>query len=235
MQAALGMVGIGWRSLDAGPNAGLPGASSLLLECLHCRIGQQAMDDPDYLRSWGCALEVSGQLGERHDEPSGYIAEYDAIIRGDTGHVTKIGTLRYLIIDLAGAEEAGIDPMDVLDSYDSDLAEFVTLVNRRGFVPSVAKIVGEVVQPILIIERVEIDEAYRGHDLGLTAISIACEVAGVGCCLAALVAFPSQWHGKSFKTSKAFVRDRAKLAGHYEKVGFRSLHRAGIMVRPIPL
>jgi GNAT superfamily N-acetyltransferase len=193
------------------------------------------MDDPDYLRSWGCALEVTGRLGERHDEPSGYITEYDAVIRGDTDHVTKIGTLRYLVIDLAAAEEEGIDPMDVLDSHDSDLAEFVTLVNRRGFVPSVAKMVGEYLQPILIIERIEIDEAYRGHDLGLTAISIACEVAGLGCCLAALVAFPSQWHGKSFKTSKAFVRDRARLARHYEKAGFRSLRRAGIMVRPILL
>jgi GNAT superfamily N-acetyltransferase len=189
------------------------------------------MDDHD----WGCALEIKGRMAQRLEEPSDYFTEYEAVIQGGPDHETAVGSMRYCIIDLSAAEEAGHLPWEVMDSYSSDLAEFTRLVNNRGFVPSIAKLVGEVVRPILIIERIEIDPAHRGHGLGLTAISIACDNAGIGCCLAALIAFPSQWHGKSFERSKAFARDRARLSQYYEKAGFQRMRRAGIMVRPILL
>jgi GNAT superfamily N-acetyltransferase len=189
------------------------------------------MDDHD----WGCALEIRARLAQRFEEPSDYFTEYNATVQGGRNHRTKVGTMRYSIIDLWAAEEAGHLSLEVMDSYSADLAEFSRLVNHRGFVPSIAKMVGEVVRPILVIQRIEIDPAHRGHGLGLKAISIACENAGIGCCLAALIAFPSQWHGKPYEKSKVFARDRGRLSQYYEKAGFVRMRRAGIMVRPLPL
>lgn len=160
------------------------------------------MDDPDYLRSWSCSLNVKGNIGQRSEEPSSYVTEYEAAIIGDTDRTVEVGALRYFIVDLLAAEDIGNDPFEVMDSYSADLAEFCRLVNSRGFVPKVAGLIGTRPRPVLIIDKIEIAPEYRGHGLGLMALSIACDVAGIGCALAALIAFRPNGMGSRTRSRK---------------------------------
>jgi hypothetical protein len=178
-----------------------------------------------------CCIRLATSVCEQTDEPSGFITEYTGcIIGGDTCSDT-IGNLTLMVVQLEAAAGAGTSLLDVMDCHTSDLAWFAPMINRDGFVGSIEAIANTSVCPLLIIDRVSIQPTYRGFGLALKAIDIACRTVGLGCGLAALNAFPSQWLEKDEPRPRAFIKDRAKLMAYYGRAGFVKARPAGTMAK----
>lgn len=182
----------------------------------------------------GCFLDLRAEFSSQNEEPSSYITEFTGNIMAGIELTDVAGKLTLFVVQLEAAFDAGTSLEDVLDCYDSDMAEFCVIVNHSGFPRSIEKIAGTDVCPLLILQHMTIEPEFRGRGIGLEAIKIACQTVGLGCGLAALFAFPTQWNGKAETDPKNFGRDRAKLLKYYARLGFVKTRFPGIMVKRLP-
>jgi hypothetical protein len=76
---------------------------------------------------------------------------------------------------------------------------------------------------ILLIDRMEIEPAYRGRMIGLITLIKLIRRYQKGCSLVAIKPFPLQYTGEVKGQEEAFERDRQKLVRYYGKLGFRHI------------
>lgn len=187
-------------------------------------------DDDEFGR---CALSLKVHAGPYCGEPSQYVTEYHGEVLSGDDLAEPVGTMTLYVADLPMAQWENHSPIDVLDSVDSNVAHFVSLISTRSglFVPSVAHVADTDLSAVLILGRLEIEPAFRGKGLGLEAIEIACKRFSLGCSIAVLTAFPTQWEGRVAEGPSQFKRDRAKLMQYYGRAGFEPILVNGLMVR----
>lgn len=123
----------------------------------------------------------------------------------------------------------------MLDSVDSGLAHFCRLISRRTgmFKPSIARLAGVDIAPLLVLGHLTVQPEHRGHGLGLSAMQVACDRLGIGCPLAALKAFPTQWEGRVEEGPSEFRRDQTKLIRYYRRGGFVPVLGDALMARSL--
>jgi hypothetical protein len=178
-----------------------------------------------------CILSVEAAFGPHSEEPGSYIVTYEADILTGEGFDEKAGTLEAIVVDLDAAVDAGQFHLDVLDCHSADLAEYLRLFGRNGFIPSISRIAETDLCSLLILHKMEIQPPYRGKELGLSAIEIACQKLGMSCGLAALQAYPIQWADIERVDRQTIARDRAKLMRYYARAGFTRTRFPGFMVK----
>lgn len=184
-----------------------------------------------------CILRLQVELSEYSNEPSAFVRTYEGqLLSGEHDIDEVVGEITFSVIELSRAAAENVNPWEVLDSIDQALARFMVLVKSGGwyYVPSVARIAGEPIGCLLILDHLTVEPAWRGKGLGLSAINIVCERFGNYCSLAALRAFPIQWEGRVAEGPTQFRRDRAKLMAHYRRAGFQPVLGDGLMVRGLP-
>lgn len=180
-----------------------------------------------------CRLEFKLNIRPRDGEPSDYLLHYDGIIYPGEDLDQPVGTISVYVADLPRAYYNGEDPWEVLDCENSGVAHFCELISLRTrcFKPSVERFIGNQIEPLLIIFHLSIEPQFRGNDLGLKAIDIACENLGQSA-VVALFAFPTQWQGCVDTNPKAFLEDQSKLISYYRRGAFVPVLKGGLMLRP---
>lgn len=182
----------------------------------------------------GCLLDLKFTIGPQSDEPDSFIVSYEGDILAGEDVDEKAGTFEAMVVDLDAASDAGTSHLDVMDCYTADLAEYLCLFGRRGFIPSIERVAENSLCPLLVLHKMIIAPPYRGQGLGLQVIEIACQKLGMGCGLAALQAFPVQWADVEDADDRLIARDRAKLMSYYARAGFIRTRLPGFMVRRLP-
>ena len=192
--------------------------------------GDDEQEDGEYGR---CALSLKVHAGPYFGEPSQYVTRYEGDVVSGDGFDETVGAMSLYVADLPMAQAEDHSTIDVLDSVDSTVAHSLSLISTRSglFVPSVARIADSDLSALLILGSLQIDPAFRGHGLGLEAIEIACKRFSLGCSIAVLTAFPTQWEGRVAEGPSQFKRDRAKLMAYYSRAGFKPILDNGLMVR----
>lgn len=83
---------------------------------------------------------------------------------------------------------------------------------------------------LLVIATVEVEEPYRGHDVGLALVRRTMDIYGKGCGIIALEPFPLQYSNSGERRPPGFVAARRKLIKHWRRLGFELLPRTPYMV-----
>ena len=133
-------------------------------------------------------------------EPICALWQYDGTIylqEDDDDDPTRIGTMLIYRLLPAVAHDAGVSLLDALDYISEDTAQYIALLDDEGaeFNEDVRKQYDDCIcSSLLILDSVEIDQAYRGHGIGLLAARHAIELAENGA-LVACRPFPLQFAG----------------------------------------
>lgn len=198
-------------------------------------MDEVALDDEDYDEDeFGhCALSLKVHAGPYLGEPSHYVTQFEGDVVSGNNFDQPVGTMSLYVADLPMAMAEGHSTLDVLDSVDSNLAHFLSLLSVRTglLVPSVARLADTDLSALLVLGRLHIEPPFRGKGLGLQAIEIACKRLSLGCSLAVLTAFPTQWEGRVDEGPTQFRRDRAKLMRYYRRANFEPILSNGLMAR----
>lgn len=182
-----------------------------------------------------CVLDMAVDLGKTYGDPTAYVMHFQGRVLSGLDANRKVGAMSLYLVDLQRAHEEGESTWEVLDSYDSGLAHFCSLVSSRTglYKPSVAAINGEHLGRLLVIGHVELDRAHQGKGIGRVAVEIACERFSNYCSLVALKAFPIQWEGRVDEGPAQFRRDRDKLIAYYREMGFKRILSDGLMAKSL--
>src|ERR1039457_6962879 len=127
----------------------------------------------------------------------------------------------------------GFEWYDVLDSF-SETAPYLELFEGDDWSDKVQEVCEPLGNDLLILDRMEVKERYRGNGFGLMAANSCMRVFGSGCGLVALKPFPLQYEAKVNPETKAhdpraFQRDTMKLPRYGARLGFK-LRENGLMV-----
>jgi hypothetical protein len=161
-----------------------------------------------------------------------FVRSYGKIIDSSEAGEQIVGELRVVMLDVWRAAEEGIDLWDAADAADGDMEALVSTFFEDG------ELRASVLHGLhfasnhnlLYIDRVEINEEYRGNGLALAAIDRAIQILGEGCGYAAIKPLPLQFVGKVSKSDpKAVKGATTKLRKHYRRMGFRNLGRSNFM------
>jgi GNAT superfamily N-acetyltransferase len=198
-----------------------------------------------YLSLQIAPTEFSG----RGDDPSDYFHRYEGTIRltcfipDDDEAQFEIGTFSVVQVDVENAWRSGRTVYEVLDTTGPSFEFFEVLYNRNDYSRAANKALrghGLLSENILILDRLIVLPAYRGHGHGLEALRLMMQRFSIGAGIIVLKAFPLQFeHGtaddlslglKGFKGNQAMAQ--RKLVSLYEQVGFTRLGRSPYMLRP---
>ena len=171
----------------------------------------------------------------------GTISLYDEADAGVMEDPREIGSISLFDVRLDLAHEYQCSSFDVLDSVSQDTAAFLPLLEEDGWTDLVRKRCEPYSDDLVIIDRVKIEEPYRGRGIGLLAVRHALEIYGHHLGVAALIPFPLQFGGSNdpeFElppgvTDKEQARDSAlaKLRAHWSRLGFRQFDNTEINIR----
>lgn len=184
---------------------------------------------------------------EGFDGPHTFLHEHAGrlVIPGIGDQVVEVGQFKAMYLDIDGALIEGENPFHVFDVM-STTADFWPLFREDkewGVVvrPNVARVVGGTdslfALNLLILDRLEILPAYRGHGIGLLALRALIHRLRAGAGLVALKAFPLQFEA-AFRDGQpdakaagmelaSFVTNErtatAALKRYYGRLGFRRI------------
>lgn len=205
----------------------------------------------------GIKLSFRVEFGEDPGQPAAFVTGFSGEISvwglEEGGESTEVGSMTVCVADLAGGRKAGYVPGELFDDRTSTACFRELLIGcwatGGGAVwrPRLRRLlqVGPVSGRILLIDRVEINEAYRGRNLGHSAINAAIKHLGFGCDFVTLKPFPlqfeaghpvrQQWEASGDleglrRAEKAATR---KLELHYGRIGFKKLAGTSLMVRGV--
>jgi hypothetical protein len=181
----------------------------------------------------------------RHEIELRLIDEYGEEFEGDP----VIGKAHVAVLNLEGADKAGVARFDVLDT-EAWLAHYMALFSDYAgeFSKPVMKLLGEDVvfsNNILILDRLEILPDYRGEELGLRFIKAAVRRYGIGCRLVAIKPYPLQHESTDRERDEwreqmalnALSKDQhastAKLKRYYERAKFKAVRGTELMIRDL--
>lgn len=179
-------------------------------------------------------LELNAWVEMGISEPDSVITSINGrIIRRGDGNEMEAGTLRVYLAPLVN--DYDISPLDMLDALNQDVAEYLTLLDKRGeWLPAVEELFEPVLgSTLMILDRMEIKPEHRGKRLGLVAVKRLIDVYADQLSLVALKPFPLQFIGMkdpdwvvppgvSDDPEAAFCEARAKLEAYWALLGFES-------------
>jgi hypothetical protein len=173
---------------------------------------------------------------------SGPGAEYIQFIEGeirdrDSGAI--IGRMSSSLVQIGRISNAGEDLFDVMDGHSGEMAEYHAAFfkpNDSDYKENIRRQFPDILSlDFLILDRAEIEPAFRKRGLGLLAISRAIDIFGENCGLVAMKPFPLQFRGYRDSGWRApeGVRDpvagfriaRQKLRRYWERAGFARVDR----------
>jgi hypothetical protein len=163
----------------------------------------------------------------------------------------KVGSFTGYILDLGDGTDAGYEMFDLFDSC-SDTRDFHAFVFvddedakevdgiEYDINPRLVELFDiDWVNRILILHTVEIEEAYRGFNLGLAVTTQIIRDFGRGCDLVMMKAFPMQYSGDMYEKDQAgeytktvkqdFLTGQKKLIQHWCQLGFQPIDDSGIL------
>ena len=154
-----------------------------------------------------------------------------------------IGEFAVIQVDTENAWRSGRTVHEILDTTGPSFEFFEVLYKGNDYSRAAVKALrghGLLSENILILDRLLILPAYRGHGLGLAALKLMMQRFSIGAGIIVLKAFPLQFEHrtaddpslglKAFKGSQAMAQ--RKLVSLYEQVGFTRLGRSPYMLRP---
>ncbi len=161
-----------------------------------------------------------------------YILGRIVLINIETEDEVEAGKMKLYLTRFAPARAAGWTVFDVLDAENGDTAEFLALFDGGDWTEEVTESFEPFSSDLLIIDRVEVDQAYRGHGVGLLAVRTAIECFGDGCGIIGIYPFPLQFtrgrEPESPDEEKSLCEARAKVAAYWERLGFQRVGATGV-------
>lgn len=154
----------------------------------------------------------------------------------------EIGTLEAVEVDIDHVEEVDLDLLEVMDHH-SDLCRYIDLVSIddqtwNTAVMRALQTDDPVIHNFVIVNRLKILPAYRGHGYGLEALRVFLRRVTRSCTMAAILPFPLQFEGREdpdpelqlekFTGSEPHATQR--LRSHYGRLGFKRVSKTPFMV-----
>lgn len=177
------------------------------------------------------------------------LVEYEVTITitDDDDERIQIGTAHIIVVDVETANLLDESLLTVLDIHP-DTAPYVGLIDKSGCrwrkpVMSALNTDTVLIDSFLIVNRLEIAPAHRGHGYGLEAIAVLLARFRWQCGAAVLLPFPPQFeHGGRREPSRGLDRyqlpERAatqKLRDHYAQLGFMPVKSSRFMALNLAL
>jgi GNAT superfamily N-acetyltransferase len=205
--------------------------------------------------------KTSSSFGQP-SEPYKYIHKTTGIVSiwNDDDEEETIGIFKIKVVDLQDAERDHVSAFDVMDAHSTTIRYFESLFNlnsdtlKDSLIDLLDQRFGWFVNfppNLLILDRLVIDPAYRGHGVGLNALDAIIRRYGLGIDLVAMNPFPLQFEsvGKKdiysnemedldAKWSATVARkgtlkaNTKKLQAYYARLGFILAPKSDYMVRP---
>ena len=143
----------------------------------------------------------------------------------------QAGQARLFVLNAEGAERDGESLFNLLDMR-AETAAFIPLLGEEDtqLAPEVCEILDEKVSAnrnMLLLDRLEIEPAFRGQQLGLKYAAAAIRRFGLGCRLAAARPLPSPQAGRPGSRQRAA---RAVLRRYFARAGFVPLPGSDLMI-----
>lgn len=215
-------------------------------------IDDRGLDDTPAFNPESLHIHVSASLGETNDDPVSAIAVYEGdltVWSHESDDDDIVGRYRAWRMSIALAEQCGVGPFDVLDCWNGELAEYISLLPgadgrsnpeeaglHSAWSRQTMRAIGDefVNQDLLVISRIEILPAFRGHGCGLRAMHLLVQHLGQGCGVVAIKPFPLQSENRNADNAPAEWKramrfdamprnvkaGTAKLAAYYSTLGF---------------
>lgn len=175
-----------------------------------------------------------------YDEPDTYVRPIKAsIVLNDEDPKLAVGSMDLYVLELDNALEAGVNWFDVIDCNDQSIYEHASAAIDGGgdWKPWIKKNFEIVsVHRMLILEKVIIDAAHRGHNLGLLASRRAIDVFGGASSFVIVKPYPLQFGESGHVPSIPLVRKdefpgdlrtaKKKLVEYWSRLGFRRIARS---------
>lgn len=216
--------------------------------------------ETNYLTDMALLFEEAFQIIDDR-EPTRFLFEHEGkiVLTDDDARPSEtIGSFSAIVIDAQSAMVEREDLFHVFDSHsDTAIGYFEDLYESEGgeFKEKVARAAygeGFTWNPnLLILDRLVVSPAHRGHGVGLLALRDIIHRLRAGMGLIAMKPFPLQFEARHqddaeesarlglnlFKITEA--RATAKLRRYYGRLGFKQVPRSKYMVRsvedPLPL
>ena len=187
-------------------------------------------------------VDLSTRIIPDPDEPDDYCQDFSGaitVINADTSE-TKVGTMSVTVVRLERTLNKGdLSAHEVLDAR-ADLDELCCLISDNFEWSEALNEHGGAGfgLDLLVIDRVRVDEAFRGRGLGLIAAFGAIHTFRSGCGVAALKPYPLQYRKPESEwsdTEKAkFPKDLERLANYWSCLGLSHITE-DIMAIPLGL
>jgi hypothetical protein len=149
----------------------------------------------------------------------------------------EVGTVRASMYKLGQAFNDGLPGWDILDADSQESSEYMVLLGTDNDRSSVRDdIIDEfelstAVPDILIVDRIVIEEPYRGHDLGLHAMRALLNVFGNSAVLVACTPHPIRDEDEPAPSPTALAAAQRKLRAYWKRAGFKRFERTPIYIR----
>lgn len=189
-------------------------------------------------------------VGQWEDEPSTFLYETSGkVVALDGGDDALAGRFSLFYVDIDGVLDSRTSLFDVMDQQQATHDYYAALIEAETyyFNDAVQRALGAVASlsgNLLILDRLELLPAYRGHRHGLVLLREMIRRFGHGAGLVAIKPFPLQFehppsddHAKKWRAGlglEAMPRDKRtathRLCEYYEVMGFRRVARTPFMV-----
>lgn len=155
----------------------------------------------------------------------------------ENDQLTTIGELKVAQLQVELARRARLSAFCLYDSYSSTAA-YLPLIKKNGdWIKAVHDDFEPFTSDLFVLDRISIEEPYRGHGLSLIALRIVLDAYADGYGLIACVPFPLQYQNMYGadevvdieSKEAAFQRDRKRLAQYWSRLGFKPVRGANIM------
>jgi hypothetical protein len=151
--------------------------------------------------------------------------EFDIV---EETRVIGAGRLFRINADLAYDNDESIHLICDYMQNTMDCADALYDYDTEGFSEKVDQLFDHIPRTsnVLLIDRMEIEQAHRGRMIGLIVMLKLIRRYGKGCSLVAIKPFPLQYDGKVAGQEEALERDREKLVRYYSRLGFQRIRGA---------
>lgn len=147
------------------------------------------------------------------------------------------GRFRIYYVNFKLAEQCAINPFEILDleHHTNEYAHVILDSNKAPFSSRLEKLLGDEIWDfnLLILDRIEILPAYRGHGIGLLTLISLIQRFGEGAGVVGIKPFPLQFEPKQNRSSSEWAKSlrleeltserkkaKEKLKLYYGKLGF---------------
>ena len=171
------------------------------------------------------------------EQSSEFVQVIDGEIRDKESNVI-LGTIRSSLVQVGRVADAGENLFDVMDGHSNEMAEYHAAFFKPGdwdYKDGIRPRFPDILSlDLLMLERAEIEPAFRRRGLGLLAVSRTIDVFGTNCGLVAMKPFPLQFRNHldpgwpppdGLQDPEAEFRIAVQKLRHYwGRAGFKRVH-----------